>query len=206
MFFVNTYLQLTRATVLRVYKEIESGYDEYRPELEKAIRYCKRTGATLIFSTMSRLSRNALLVAGLMMKRIRFIAADKPYADDLDHLEDAIDAERELRRIRRRTKEGLQAAKAKGVELGKYGKVLAGINREKADAFAKEKGPIIQALHDAGYSYESIARLWNKEGVSSYREGCFWHASTIYDVWKRSMTIHQGVPASNTIINYKTIV
>jgi DNA invertase Pin-like site-specific DNA recombinase len=150
---------------------------------------------------MDRLSRNALLVAGLMINKIKFVAVDKPNATPLDHLQDAINAEREGDRIRKRTKEGLQAAKAKGVELGKYGKVLAGINRDKADAFAREKGPIIQALHDEGYSYEGIARKWNKEGLSSFREGCNWHASTIYDVWKRSTSINQNMPVPSPIID-----
>lgn len=199
--FVNEYLRISGKVAIREYREIESGKNEHRPELEKAIRYCKRTGATLIFSTMSRLSRKALLVAGLMIKKIKFIAADKPDATQREHLKDAIRMEEEGEDISRRTKEGLQAAKAKGVELGKYGKILAGINRDKADAFAREKGPIIQALHDEGYSYEGIARKWNKEGLSSFREGCNWHASTIYDVWKRSTTINQNTPVSNPIID-----
>ncbi|HEY8436674.1 recombinase family protein [Pseudoflavitalea sp. X16] len=187
--FVENFLKVSGMTAIKSYYEKESGKKVRRPELRKAIRYCKRIGATLIFSTMSRLSRYALLVADMMIKKIPFIAADKPYATELENLKEAIRVQEEREDISRRTKDGLREASAKGVELGKYGKIQAAKNIALANAFAQEKGPIIQALHDEGYSYEKIAKKWNKERIGSFHEGCKWHASTVYETWKRSTTI-----------------
>lgn len=176
-------------TVVRVYYEKESGRHAHRPELKKAIRYCRMKNAKLIFSTMSRLSRSALLVADLMIKKVSFIAADKPNATMLEHLEDAIRAEREVEDISKRTKAALKEAKARGVELGKNGKVLAERNKRLADTFSKEKGILIKELHDAGLTYRDIAEKWNKEGVKPFRRSCRWHISTICTTRKRYLTI-----------------
>jgi len=183
--FVEAFLKATGMTAVKAYYEKESGRNVRRPELKKAIRYTKMVGATLIFSTMSRLSRYALLVADLMLRKIPFKAADKPYATQLENLKDAIRMQEEREDISRRTKDALREAKARGVELGKYGKIQAAVNKRLADGFARVKGPIIEQLHNAGYSYQEIADTWNKEGEPSFREGCKWHASTVYDTWKR---------------------
>ncbi len=46
----------------------------------------------------------------------------------------------------KRTKSALKAAKARGVELGKYGKRLAEKHKEGADKFAMEIGPYLKRL------------------------------------------------------------
>lgn len=186
---VDDFLKATNKIAVRIYREVKSGLKRNRPELKKAVRYCKRIKARLVISTMDRLSRDALWVAYLILSGVKFIAADKPDADDLDHMEDAIAAEREVRKLRKRTKDGLRVAKAKGIELGKNGKILAAKNKQMANEFALLKGPIIGQLHDEGWSYQGIANKWNKEHVGSFRQGCKWHASTVYDTWKRSTTI-----------------
>lgn len=186
--FVDEFLKMFGMTAVKAYYEKESGKRVRRPELKKAIRYTKRIGGTLIFSTMSRLSRYALLVADLMLKKVRFKAADKPYATELENLKEAIRVQEEVEDISRRTKDGLREARAKGVELGKYGKIQAAKNIELANAFASLRGPIIRQLHDEGLSYQDIADKWNKEKVSSFHDR-HWHASTVYDTWKRSTTI-----------------
>lgn len=187
--FVERFLKEFGMTAVKAYYEKESGKNIRRPELKKAIRYTKMTGGTLIFSTMSRLSRWALLVADLMLKGIPFKAADKPHATALETLKEAIRVQEEREDISRRTKDALREAKAKGVALGRNGKVLAVRNKQLADDFAQVKGPMIRQLHDEGFSYQGIADKWNKEGVGSFRDGCKWHASTVYDTWKRSITI-----------------
>jgi DNA invertase Pin-like site-specific DNA recombinase len=188
-YFVESFLAIRPMTIARIYREIKSGRKRNRPEFKKAVRYAKRIGAILVISTMDRLTRDALIVPYLYFSGVRFIAADKPDATMLDHFEDAIRAQREVELLSKRTKAGLQAAKAKGIELGKNGKVLAAINKRLADDFAQAKGPMIGQLHDEGLSYQGIADKWNKERVSSFHEGCKWHASTVYTTWKRSTMI-----------------
>ena len=47
------------------FREIESGKVNNRPELEKAMRRCRLTGATLLVAKLDRLSRNAAFLMTL---------------------------------------------------------------------------------------------------------------------------------------------
>src|SRR5260221_8080950 len=58
------------------YIEIESGKSNARPELIKAIKRCRLTGATLVVAKLDRLSRNAAFLLTLRDSDVQFIAAD----------------------------------------------------------------------------------------------------------------------------------
>ena len=101
------------------YTEVQSGADDDRPELEKAIAHCKREGATLLVSKLDRLSRRVSFIAGLLeVKGLEFKVACMPNADKFQlHIYAAL-AEQEREFISQRTKAGLQRAKERGVKLG----------------------------------------------------------------------------------------
>ena len=116
--------------------EIESGKKTKRPKLEQAIAYCRKHKTKLVIAKLDRLARNVHFISGLMESGIDFVAADMPSADRfMLHIYAAM-AEEEGRRISERTKAALAAAKERGVELGKNGKVLAKQNREEAREYA----------------------------------------------------------------------
>jgi DNA invertase Pin-like site-specific DNA recombinase len=169
--------------IIREFFEVESGKKKRRPILKKALRYCKKTNAVLIIANIDRLSRNALVVASILGSKVKFIAADKPNARPLDHLEDAIKAEREGEAISRRTKDALREAKKRGVILGKNGKSLAVQNKEASLLFAQTVRPIIEGLKDEGYvTLQSITNELNRRKVAAYRPGSKWHKSTVYKI------------------------
>lgn len=83
-------------------------------------------------------------------------------------------AEVELQRIRERTREGLAAAKAKGVQLGAK-------QRTEADSPAATRA--IELLN-AGLSYAAIAQTLNDEGFVTAR-GCVWRMGTVHSMLRR---------------------
>lgn len=174
---------LQEFVIVKEFFEIESGKKKHRPVLRQALRYCKKNNCVLIIANIDRLARNALLVASILESKVKFIAADKPFAKPLDHLEDAIKAEREGEAISRRTKLALTEAKKRGVELGKNGKTLAIKNRANSLLFAKRLQPVIQDLKNEGFkTIQSITNELNKRKVPTYRTGSKWHKSTVHKI------------------------
>src|SRR5690606_575751 len=99
----------------------------------------KVTGATLLIAKLDRLSRNAAFLLTLRDSGVRFIAVDMPDANELTVGIMALVAEQEREAISRRTKEALQAAKARGRKLGNPNgaAALRRAKRGNADAVAK---------------------------------------------------------------------
>jgi DNA invertase Pin-like site-specific DNA recombinase len=104
-------------TLLKTYEEIESGtHDDVqaRPELLKAVAHAKRTGATLVIAKIDRLVRSTVVMAYLKTSKVKFVACDNPFANELTiDILVAVAAD-EGRRISTRTKEALRAYKAGG--------------------------------------------------------------------------------------------
>lgn len=101
------------------YTEFQSGADDDRPELEKAIVHCRHKGAILLVAKLDRLSRRVSFIAGLLeVKGLEFKVACMPNADKFQlHIYASL-AEQEREFISERTKAGLQRAKERGVMLG----------------------------------------------------------------------------------------
>jgi DNA invertase Pin-like site-specific DNA recombinase len=87
-------------------------------------------------------------------------------------------AQKERNLIAARTSEALQAAKRRGVKLGKTGKQRAKENKAAADAQAKAVEPTIRELRAAGItSVRAIAAALNERKVPTARGGK-WHATS----------------------------
>jgi len=181
---VSQYVRFAGTEIVKEFYEVESGNDIHRRKLRKAVRLCKKNGYTLIIAKIDRLARNACLVAGLISEGIRIIAADKPLASHLDLLEDAIRAERELIANRQRTKDALQEAKRRGVQLGTYGKVLAQINKDLANQLAMRLKPEYEYCKAQGMSEVKIMNYLNDRKIRSPR-GKKWGVATIHNLCKR---------------------
>ena len=121
--------------LLASFTEVESGKRVQRPELAKALAYCKRHKATLLIARLDRLARNVHFISGLMEAKVKFVAVDMPEATPfMLHIYAAV-AQEEARAISARTKAALAAAKARGKRLGSYGAdVLATLEGGSATA------------------------------------------------------------------------
>lgn len=101
------------------YKDVETGKNDFRPELLKAIDKAKQTGSTLVIAKLDRLSRNLTFISTLMDTKVKFICCDMPDANELTISIFGALAQWERQRIGERTRSALHALKAKGVKLGK---------------------------------------------------------------------------------------
>jgi DNA invertase Pin-like site-specific DNA recombinase len=170
--------------------EIESGKRNERPELDKALAACKRHKAKLVIAKLDRLSRNLAFIATLMDSGVEFVAVDNPHANKLTvHILAAV-AQHEREMIAQRTKDALQAAKARGVVLGNpkldavRDRAVASVKAD-ADRFAENVAPIIREIQSSGIaSHRAIARSLNARGVATARGGQ-WTAVQVGSILRR---------------------
>ncbi|MCT0211144.1 MAG: DNA invertase [Cyanobium sp.] len=164
------------------YVEIQSGADDDRPELAKAIEHAKREGAELLVAKLDRLSRRVSFIAGLLDdRRLSFRVANMPNADKFQlHIYAAL-AEQEREFIGARTKAGLAAAKAQGKRLGgiRPGTITRNDSaKAKATAGAEQLRPLLAALKAQGASLRTMAEALAGAGTTT-RNGKPLSASTV---------------------------
>ncbi len=177
---IETHLNGGNWTLLKEYIEVESGKNNERPQLAKALAECKATGSQLLIAKLDRLSRDAYFLIGLQKSAVKFVAVDMPDANDLTVGIMALIAEQERKAISERTKAALQAAKARGIKLGNPQNLTTEAAQKgrakgakaivsKADQFAIETYPRVKHLRDQGLSLNAVARQLNQEHVLTAR-------------------------------------
>jgi DNA invertase Pin-like site-specific DNA recombinase len=183
------------AKQLSAFVEIESGKRDDRPELARAMEHARLTGATLLIAKLDRLSRDAHFLIGLQKSAIAFTACDMPDANAFTVGIMALVAEHERKAISTRTKEALQAAKARGVRLGcpngaahlrQYGNRL-GVQALKRNADERARGltSTIAAIRATGIvSANGIAAALNEREIATPRGGR-WTARSVLNVLAR---------------------
>lgn len=165
--------------VVGEFSECESGGNSQRPALMEAIALCKKKKATLLVARLCRLSRSASLIFHLRETGVDFRAVDNPLADKFTINLLSILNEREREIIGQRTREGLAAAKARGVRLGNPNpkealKVALRAKGEAADAFAVKLLPIVVEIEKAGVqTLAGIAACLTARGYKSPRGYAF---------------------------------
>jgi DNA invertase Pin-like site-specific DNA recombinase len=187
---VEDYLNGGAWSLVAEFTEIESGKRNKRPELVKALAVCKRQKAKLVIAKLDRLSRNLAFIATLMDSGVEFVAVDNPHANKLTvHILAAV-AQHEREMIAQRTKDALQAAKARGVVLGNpkladvRDRAVANLKAD-ADRFASNVAPIIREIKSTGVaSHRAIARSLNARGVATARGGQ-WTAVQVGSILRR---------------------
>jgi DNA invertase Pin-like site-specific DNA recombinase len=125
-------------------------------------------------------------IAGIVKSNIEIIVTDNPHANRLTiHILAAV-AEDQRQRISETTKAALSAARKRGVELGKNGKMLSVTNKQAAEEFAMKLSPLIRRLRKRGIvSVRAISKELNKKKVPTFRAGGKWHTSTVHTLINR---------------------
>lgn len=173
---INAFIEAQGGEIVESYVEQVSGRKNEREELNKAIKACKKHGATLLVSKLDRLSRRVSFIALLMESSISLKVCEHPDADTfMLHLR-AILSEEEARLISTRTKQALAVKKAQGVKLGNP---KAQEQRGVAEEFAKQIAPTIQRMKDQGItSLYGLAKELNEQGIKTF-SGSKWHPNTV---------------------------
>lgn len=110
---------------------------------------------------------------------VEFMAVDNPHASRLTlHILAAV-AEHERELIAERTKAALQAAKARGIRLGRNATDrLAPAYRAEAMERARRIAPVLAELKGAGMSARQMALQLTLRGIPTPTGGR-WHAQTV---------------------------
>lgn len=155
--------------VIAEFVEVQSGKNDERVELWKAIAHAKKQDAKILIAKLDRFSRKVSFIAGIMEQGIGLVVAEMPHATDFQlHIFAAL-AQEERRLISERTRNALAEAKKRGVELGKNGKTLAVKHRQEADERAEALRPIIMPMVKEGLSLNTIAGRLNCLGIKPLR-------------------------------------
>lgn len=172
--------------IVKEFVEIESGRKGERPELAKAIAFCKTAGHTLAIAKLDRLSRSVSFIFSLKESGIDFLCCDLPELNTITLGIFASLAQYEAELISQRTKAALQAKRAQGFKLG---------SPQNLTKEAKEKGylerrelaqkretnikafEIAKDLRGQGRSYHNIADCLNRYGFKTVKERRFYAAS-----------------------------
>lgn len=186
--------------VIEKFIEVESGKRNDRPELIKAMEYCKMTGSTLIIAKLDRLARNVHFISGLMESKIEFVACDFPEANNLTLHIMAAFAEHEAKAISARTKAALAIAKSRGIKLGTDNlsclppeKMIAArtkgteIVKQRADDYAQKVITVVRSLQSQGMSLRAIAKELGGLNIRTARGGA-WTPTAVKNIITRSVT------------------
>lgn len=194
---VREFIERSGDELAHEFVEIESGANVHRPALEKAIRFCRTSKAALIVAKLDRLARNVRFISELLEADVEFVAADMPHANRLTiHILSAI-GEYERQLISERTREGLKAAKRRGVKLGNPRLELVrakGVEaaRAKADKFAIKIAPIIEAFRPSpDCSDRDLAKVLIEEGLRTARGGR-WTSASVRSVCARASRVNRS--------------
>ena len=181
---VHQFARLNDLSLLQEFTEVESGRKNKRPVLQEALLMCKRENAVLLIAKLDRLGRNVAFISKLMEANVEFVAVDNPYANKLIVHIMAAFAEFEADQISKRTKEALQAAKSRGIALGKHGIILSKKNKAASQKFIREIKPVIIGLQKAGFrTVREIRNELNRLNVPTYHNQK-WHLSTVHKILK----------------------
>lgn len=200
---VAQYLSGNSIALVGEYREVESGKNNDRAELARAISHAKRSGAVLVVAKLDRLARNVAFTSKLMEAGVEFIACDNQNANRFTiHILAAV-AEDEARRISDRTKAALAVLKNKGVKLGsareghfdgmeerraewlqKASKAAGTVHKKNADAAYEDIIENMKAMRAEGLSLQAIADQLTEQGHST-RTGKNWNKMQVRNVLLR---------------------
>ena len=170
--------------ILGEFTDVQSGGDNNRPELKKAIELAKRTKSILLVQKICRLSRRVSFIATLIEdKDLNFKVAQMPFADKFQlHIYSALN-EQEKDFISARTKSALKSWKERNPDkkLGApihHIEALAKARRDKALKEAKRLEGIILPLKQQGKSLRMICDVLNQSGIKTSKGRSF-HPSKV---------------------------
>jgi DNA invertase Pin-like site-specific DNA recombinase len=185
---------LGAAAPIAEFTEVPTGKRNDRPQLGRALALCRKRKARLVIAKLGHLARNPACLAALMDSDVEFAAVDNPYATRQTlHILVAV-AERQRKTISDRSKAAIEAAKARGVRIGR--KRLDRSNAKRrgptsaaaAIERARQLAPVLAELQGAGMSAHQMAAELTARKVPT-ATGAKWYAQTVIRVLHRAAAL-----------------
>lgn len=188
---VENYSNKFSKTILKSFQDIQSGKDNNREGLNKAIQLCKLSGATLIVKNLSRVSRSGFkLLVELDEANVNFIESESPNDSQVVKEIKMSLAKDEVSKISERTKSALsqikKAIRTKGYYMTKDGNIITSLGKptnlsqegvlksaqvRKVKAISNENNrkayAYIKLLYDKGISFRSMVDMLNSNGFKT---------------------------------------
>jgi len=192
---VQKFIKRNGDRIIAEFTEVESGKNNDRLELSKAIEMAKENDATLVIAKLDRLSRNVSFISQLMDEKVKFVCCDMPEANELTIHIFAAMAQFERKRISERIKEALGAKRVREPDwkpgnpqnLTKEARQMAydSISRKaREDKGVRHAFHFIRPLREQVVSYDKIATMLNKEGYRT-RRGKKFRGWQVWNIYKR---------------------
>lgn len=172
--------------MINEFVEVESGKNNNRPILGKAIEEAKKTGACLIIAKIDRLSRELSFLFQLrdqiQQSGIEIKSLDIPDMSTLNLGIYGTIAQHERETISKRTKVALSELKKQGVKLGtpenlNYEAQLKGVEVRKNNARNNDRNrqatAIITSMREKGATFQKIADYLNNLNFKTRRDKSF---------------------------------
>jgi DNA invertase Pin-like site-specific DNA recombinase len=182
---VHRFAESENCRIVGEFTEVETGkgFDalDRRPQLAAAMKAARRHKARVAVAKLDRLSRDVAFISGLMSQKVPFLVTELGLDADpfMLHIYAAV-AEKERRLIAERTRLALQAAKARGQQLGNP--ELGAANKAAAAARDAEVQPILIEMQ--GRPLREIAAHLTERGIEAPRGGA-WNATTVMRAMRR---------------------
>jgi len=183
--------------IIKEFIEVESGKNDNRQELNKAIECTKEFGGKLVIAKLDRLSRNASFIFALKDSGIEFVCADMPEANTLTIGIFATLAQYERELISQRTIKALAEKKRQGFVLGNP-ENLTEEARQKGVKVRQEKArtnknnlqatELICLYRQNEVSYSQIVKKLNDADYKTSRGGIF-SKSSVKMLFDRAMKV-----------------
>ena len=174
---VNRFIQQTD-TITAEFTEIESGKNDKRPELWKAISLVKKTKAKLLIPKLDRFSRKVSFISGIIDQGIELIVCEYPNVSTFFLHLLACFAEEERRQISERTRAALAEAKKRGTVLGLNAKALAKVRKQQKYDFVETNLTAFKQVWDQSPSASETARRLNDANVKTPK-ATKWYPATV---------------------------
>ena len=190
---VENYIANVGGVLVGEYSEKETGKNNKRVELMKALAECKKEGATLIIAKLDRLSRNVSFIFALRDSGVNFYCCDIPELNTLNLGIFATMAQHERELISERTRKAL-AEKAKTFKLGSPNPVITAEMRAKSAEALREIAntnenniramAVIKGMVKEGRTLRQIANYLNENSFRTSK-GCEFTPMAVARLFRR---------------------
>ena len=179
--------------LLNEYIEIESGKQNNRPELHKAILEAKQTSSKLVIAKLDRLSRNVSFIFELRDSNVDFIALDVPGMNTITLGIMSVVAQHERELISQRIKQAFAEKKRRGERMGTPQNLtkevrLKGLRVRQENAYNNQanlqSGQLSVMYRERGMTLQAIADRLNESGYRT-RYGKLFQPRTVKNLIER---------------------